>query len=647
MTGAAGAQVTLAGVNFTGTTSVQFHGTSATAFQVVNDSQITATVPASATTGPVSVTTPLGTGSSATSFTVMSPISNGLDLALESWQINQGVQDHAGTVPLVAGRDGVLRVFVIANGTNTATPIVQVTLNGGTPTNLAAPTGVTSLTGVPQTFTDADTAKSWNMTVPGAQIHSGMTLKIEVDPSHSLGETNLTNNVVNAAPTATTVGTFHVTLVPILSSDAVPLTGNIDSGSGRTLASWTDRFKRMYPVVIIDPQKRSTPLLTTGTFNTEVGTSWDTCLKEVEAARKIDLGIARKADPSSPARYYFGVVATGYDNGQAGLGYVPNSMAPTSAIGWDKIKPSATGYTYYDGGHYPEIFAHEVGHNLGREHAPYGVTGPTDANWPSDSLHTGAHTGYWGWDGGYATAVPAYPDTTTPWRDPSKYLDIMSYGHLLWVSDYTYKGILAFTSAMPDVVSVADAAAAQVAVNAPVQECLLVSGEIREGQASLESTFQVETLPDATEGSYRIQLLDASGAVLTELAFNPMAIGDHPDASLQHFVVSVPMSPAIQKTYRSIRIQKDAATLLESTPRAEASFVGVREPVATRMRAGQTHVSWDAAIHSKIMICDTATGEVLGFAKGGSVDLPVEAQAVDVHFSNGTHSVRRRMTVQE
>jgi len=634
MTGAAGAQVTLAGVNFTGTTSVQFHGTSATAFQVVNDSQITATVPASATTGPVSVTTPLGTGSSATSFTVMSPISNGLDLALESWQINQGVQDHAGTVPLVAGRDGVLRVFVIANGTNTATPIVQVTLNGGTPTNLAAPTGVTSLTGVPQTFTDADTAKSWNMTVPGAQIHSGMTLKIEVDPSHSLGETNLTNNVVNAAPTATTVGTFRTTLVAITSADG--LTGVVVD-TQRTLSRWVDRFKRVYPIVNIDVQQRSTPLLTTGTFSTEVGTSWGTCLKEVEVARKKE----------APSRYYFGVIATGYDNGQAGLGYVPNSMTPTSAIGWDKIKPSATGYTYYDGGHYPEIFAHEVGHNLGREHAPGCVTGTTDANWPSDSLHTDAHTGYWGWDGGYATAVPAYPDTTTPWRDPSKYMDIMSYCHPLWVSDYTYKGILAFTSAMPDVVSVADAAAAQAAVIAPVQECLLVSGEIREGQASLESTFQVETLPDATEGSYRIQLLDANGAVLTELAFNPMAIGDHPDASLQHFVVSVPMSPAIQKAYRSIRIQKDAATLLESAPKAEASFVGVREPVATRMRAGQTHVSWDAAIHSKIMICDTTTGEVLGFAKGGSVDLPVEAQAVDVHFSNGTHSVRRRMTVQE
>lgn len=67
--GPVGTPVTLTGANFTGATSVKFNGTTA-AFAVVNDTQITTTVPAGATSGPVSVTTPSGTGTSATSFLV-------------------------------------------------------------------------------------------------------------------------------------------------------------------------------------------------------------------------------------------------------------------------------------------------------------------------------------------------------------------------------------------------------------------------------------------------------------------------------------------------------------------------------------------------------------------------------------------------
>jgi hypothetical protein len=67
--GPVGTTVHLTGTAFTGSTAVAFNGVSAT-FNVVSDTAITATVPASATTGPVTVTGARGTGTSVGNFTV-------------------------------------------------------------------------------------------------------------------------------------------------------------------------------------------------------------------------------------------------------------------------------------------------------------------------------------------------------------------------------------------------------------------------------------------------------------------------------------------------------------------------------------------------------------------------------------------------
>jgi phosphatidylinositol-3-phosphatase len=64
-----GTVVSLTGSGFTGATGVAFNGTAAT-FTVTSDTQLSATVPAGASTGPVTVTTPAGTGTSPASFTV-------------------------------------------------------------------------------------------------------------------------------------------------------------------------------------------------------------------------------------------------------------------------------------------------------------------------------------------------------------------------------------------------------------------------------------------------------------------------------------------------------------------------------------------------------------------------------------------------
>ena len=68
--GAVGTPVTITGTSFTGATKVTFGGVKAVTFSVDTDSQITATVPTGALTGKIAVTTPGGTATSTTDFTV-------------------------------------------------------------------------------------------------------------------------------------------------------------------------------------------------------------------------------------------------------------------------------------------------------------------------------------------------------------------------------------------------------------------------------------------------------------------------------------------------------------------------------------------------------------------------------------------------
>ena len=69
--GPVGSSVTIIGANFVSVNGVTFNGVSAVSPAVNSSAQITATVPASATTGPISVTTASGTAQSASSFTVV------------------------------------------------------------------------------------------------------------------------------------------------------------------------------------------------------------------------------------------------------------------------------------------------------------------------------------------------------------------------------------------------------------------------------------------------------------------------------------------------------------------------------------------------------------------------------------------------
>jgi hypothetical protein len=102
-----GAPIQILGSTFNGATAVKFGTVAATSFTVDDDSHITVTVPSTATTNKVSVTTPAGTGTSTGNFTVILPPT------ISSFSPTSGV---AGTVVTINGANFANAFGVTFNG---------------------------------------------------------------------------------------------------------------------------------------------------------------------------------------------------------------------------------------------------------------------------------------------------------------------------------------------------------------------------------------------------------------------------------------------------------------------------------------------------------------------------------------------------
>ena len=130
--GPVGTPVDIKGANLTGATSVKFNGTADLSFVVNSATDITAHVPTGASTGPISVTTPLGTATSAGSFMVAPP-----PPAINSFTPTSG---PVGTPVDITGANFTGATSVKFNGTADPSFVVN------SPTDLTAhvPTGATT-----------------------------------------------------------------------------------------------------------------------------------------------------------------------------------------------------------------------------------------------------------------------------------------------------------------------------------------------------------------------------------------------------------------------------------------------------------------------------------------------------------------------
>lgn len=90
--GVAGMSIIITGANFSGTTAVKINGLNAAAFTVNSDSQLTAILPNSVSSGAIQVETPGGTTASSQMFSLLPPPPN------DNWSSAQPLSGNAGTV---------------------------------------------------------------------------------------------------------------------------------------------------------------------------------------------------------------------------------------------------------------------------------------------------------------------------------------------------------------------------------------------------------------------------------------------------------------------------------------------------------------------------------------------------------------------
>ena len=420
-----------------------------------------------------------------------------LNLHFAGIQLTQGVQTFTNTVPLVSGRDGFLRVYVVANEANTAKPRVRVRVyDSGT--FLQAFTIDAPGNSAPTSADEGNLAGSWNVGIPGDLIRPGLELVAELDPDGVVPEHDETDNRLpdtgRRALTVRTQASLQLMLVPV-HQNATGLTGRV---SGANRDEYLDLIRRIYPIPGYDAAVHAT-------FNTEgplegddANGAWGVLQSEIDALRIAE----------NNGRFYYGVVQINYTGGQT----AHSVTGVPAAVGFDRPSERA------------RMAAHELGHMWGRDHAPCSATAGLDPLYPYSDGRIGVY--------GYDLIAGVLKPPGTP--------DVMGLCQDPWISDYTWTGVMDFRGS-------ADVEAAVPS--------LLVWGRIENGTAVLEPAFRVVTRPTLPHrgGSYALEGTTAEGRQAFRLSFDPVYPADLPRRT-GHFAFAVPLGEGVAASLEKIRL---------------------------------------------------------------------------------------------
>lgn len=430
-------------------------------------------------------------------------------LTAPAFHLTQGVQSDNGDVPLVAGRDALLRVFLTGDRPSFYQPRVHaIFFHGDRLVRNALMSPGSEL--LPSAVDESRMDRSYNAFLPGAVLQPGTSMVVELDRD---GTVPLAPGSQVRLPSR---GEFSldVRAVPRLDLTVVPIV--VASQPSQRVHDWTrdlnedgDQVSLARATLPIGDMRATVrePYTTSVDLTTAAG--WGRLLGELTFLHRRD---------GAPG-YYYGAVAPPDESSWDGLGYIGGDFRISVGV------PDA------------RTLAHELGHNLGLRHAPCGGAAGSDQAYP----HQGGSIGVWGYDFRHDHLV-----------SPSLFRDVMGYCRPTWISDYHFVRALQYR-----LHTEGSTTADELVAHARARKTLLLWGSAGGGGLHLDPAFWVDApprLPGTDFGpargpgpvrsdrrAYRLEGFGPAGEQRFSFRFDPSPV----EFGAGRFLFTVPYDPSL------------------------------------------------------------------------------------------------------
>jgi hypothetical protein len=515
-----------------------------------------------------------------------------LVLSIDAVHLNQGTQTWDGDIAAVAGRPGLLRVVVSASRPNTATPDVRLRLfrDGVQQWEQVLPARTGSVPTSPALSIESQT---WNIELSPAEMQPGAAIEALVDPESSI---RLVERERTRFPRGDGLAPLDVRILAPLQVKFIRIQATFHGGataniSPDTVSAFIDATRRWFPVGGVEADLRGM------TFVTDLNLTSNSDVSRLLG----DIATLRNAEPAGYT-YYHGIMPGVNGIAVGGMAYVPpipEILWARAAVSYDRL-PDAAG-----------VVAHELGHNMGRFHAPCGNPSGIDPNFPHANGGIGS---------------PGYDIEDRVLRGPGGFADFMSYCRPRWTSDYTYHALLDWRLGDPLAFQTAGDSADPIASTPGTG--VLIWGRVSEAGVELNPAFSVTARPalPAHGGAHTLRGFAADGALLFELDFAGVEASHVDDPSARHFSFFVPLAARQIAALQRVELVSPYGVAGHAARRGGESGL-MAEPLGTglveeRLANGELSLRWDIARSPVALVRDARSGQLVAIGRSGELRFP-------------------------